>query len=179
MAGRSFVTPSTPAGNIEAPGGVLNGILVPGTGVQALLGINIGTDANSNPYAVMPKSVARLIYQSAASVDVHASGTFTSALDVSQIGTLVVYFELLTLTGGASPGVQFRIEANTAFSSQVTIYTAAALTAAGNSQIITIGEATTTSGQNTQTLLPLTVNLLWLTGGAPATATARISVYGR
>lgn len=168
-----------PASTTRVSGMSSDAVLVPGVGQQPAYGVNAGVDANGNPYAIYPSSVARLLYQSAANMDASAaSGTFVSNLDVSTCSVLLVLFRVTALSGGASPTVQFVMKYQDGFGGLMTFGAMAALSTV-TYQLINYGNTPGVGGTNAQGVLPQLVNLQWATTGAPATATVEVTVFGR
>lgn len=104
-------------------------------------------------------------------VNVAAAGN-TADFDTKYFERVAVDIQLATLTGGTAPAVTFIVERKDANGNYITLFSFTALTAVGfTSQDIG-------PGLQTNKMVGSAIRLRWTVTGAPATATANLSILG-
>jgi hypothetical protein len=117
----------------------------------------------------------QVLYKSASGANVATSGQ-TGDIDVTFMQRLFIAFVLNTLTGGTTPSVQFFIDFKDEFGNYIPMVAPAALTAPGQGGA-SVGPGLT-AGSSVAQMPPMKCRIRWVVTGAPATATASISLYG-
>ena len=110
-------------------------------------------------------------FKSPTPLSVAANGN-SGDIEVSAVKRLFLGVNLATLTGGAAPTVQFFVENKDEFGNYYPLFTGVALSAVG------LQSASIGPGLSTNAMIARYVRVRWVVTGAPATATAQISLYG-